>query len=528
MKRVKPFVLIILDGWGISPPWGGNAIAMGQTPNMDRYWAKYPHCELQASGTAVGLPGHEMGNSEVGHLNLGTGRVIRQDVSRISETITDKSFFENQTLNEAVKQVKNNSSSLHLAGLVSNGGVHSHIDHLMALLEFAKIQNLKSVFVHVFCDGRDTPPESALSFISKLEEKMTELKTGKIATISGRYFAMDRDKRWDRTEKAYRAIADGEGQTAANALSCISHSYAEGKNDEFIVPTVIASERQPMATVNDNDAIIFFNFRADRMRQLLYAFYDKNFNEFKINRRPKNLYITTMVPYDYEIKDSVKIIFPIPEKIENCLSEVLANNGLKQLHVAETEKYAHVTYFFNGGREEPFAGEDRILVPSAKVATYDLQPEMSANQIKDKIISNLKRYDFIVVNFANPDMVGHTGNMKAAIQAVETVDKCLGEIVEKIQQSRGLAIICADHGNAEQMLNPTTSEPDTEHTSNLVPFIIIDGGLKFKNLHQGKLANVAPTILDIMGIAKPSEMKESSLFDIKTSQEEQNEKKFSL
>ena len=514
MDQIKPFVLAILDGWGQSPAWGGNAITMAQTPNMDRCWAKFPHTTLKASGGAVGLPGHEMGNSEVGHLNLGAGRVIWQDISRISKTIKSGSFFKNKVLKKTCQFVLDKNSSLHIVGLASDGGVHSHINHLTALLELAKKEKVKSVFVHVLCDGRDTDPSAALSYVSKLKEKMKVLGVGRIATVSGRYYAMDRDKRWDRTEKVYNAMVLGEGPTAKDALSCISHSYAEGKTDEFITPTVIISNNKPIAKIKNNDAVIFFNFRADRMRQLTHAFADKKFRNFKRRALPKNLNLVTMVPYEYEIEIPVKVIFPIPKKIKNVLTEIISDHNLKQLHIAETEKYAHVTYFFNGGREKPFPGEDRILVPSPRVATYDLKPEMSADGVYKKLIANLTKYDFIVVNFANPDMVGHTGNMKAAIRAVETVDRYIGQIAEEIKKQKGLMIITADHGNVEKMIDPVTGERDTEHSTSEVPFIIIDGERSFRNLHPGKLANVAPTILDIMGIEKPAEMDESTLFEI--------------
>ena len=514
MTKLKPYIiLIILDGWGISPPWGGNAIAISETPYMDNFWAKFPHTELEASGTAVGLPENEMGNSEVGHMNIGAGRVIKQDISMISEAIKDGSFFEKPALKEIAKKVKANRSSLHLAGLVSDGGIHSHIDHLFALLDFAKKEKIQSVFIHVFTDGRDTPPANALSYVSKLKDKINHCRVGKIASISGRYYAMDRDKRWDRTEKVYQAMVNGIGPEFEDPLKAISNSYANNLNDEFIIPSVIVENSQPVGLVKNNDGLIFFNFRPDRMRQLLQAFCDPRFKGFE-RIQLKNLLVASMVPYIYDLNYPVAVIFPIPKELKNTLAEVISNNGLSQLHIAETEKYAHVTYFFNGGREKPFPNEDRILVPSPKVATYDLKPEMSAEEITKKVIANLGKYDFIVVNFANPDMVGHTGNLEAAKKAVAVVDKNVGKIVDSIKDQEGIAIITADHGNIEQMIDPITSEPDTEHSTNRVPFILIDFQKKFLNLHPGKLANIAPTILDIMKIKKPAEMTEKSLFSV--------------
>ena len=493
---------------------------MAQTPNMDRHWAKFPHTTLKASGNAVGLPEHEMGNSEVGHLNLGAGRVIWQDISRISKAIKNGSFFKNKVLKKTCQFVLDKNSSLHIVGLVSDGGVHSHIDHLTDLLELGKRKKQKSVFIHVFCDGRDTDPSAALSYVSKLKEKMKALKIGQIATVSGRYYAMDRDKRWDRTEKVYNAMVLGEGPTAKDALSCISHSYAEGKTDEFITPTVIISENKPVGKIGNNDAVIFFNFRADRMRQLAASILDPNFKEFSKKANPKDLKVITMTVYAKEQKWPQTVALFKSTNLKHVLAEVISDHNLKQLHIAETEKYAHVTYFFNGGREKSFPGEDRILVPSSKVATYDLKPEMSADKICKKLIANLTKYDFIVVNFANPDMVGHTGNLKAGIKAVEVTNNYLEQIITKTLQQNISVVITSDHGDVEQMIHPDEGI-NKEHTINPVPFILVEANNKLEQekdlnlfLNQppvGVLADVTPTILDIMNIEKPVEMTGQSL-----------------
>jgi 2,3-bisphosphoglycerate-independent phosphoglycerate mutase len=505
-------LLIILDGWGISPPWGGNAESIADTPNMNRFLSKYQNTRLEASGVAVGLPKDEMGNSEVGHLNIGAGRVIRQDISMITESINNGSFFNNPTLKETANWVNKNNSALHIAGLVSDGGVHSHIDHLFAILDWAKKENIQKVFIHAFTDGRDTDVSKALSYISSLKDKMTELGIGKIATISGRYYAMDRDKRWERTKRVYQAMVDSIGETSDDPLKAISHSYSQNINDEFINPTVIIENSKPVGPIQKDDALIFFNFRSDRVRQLMHAFVNPNFKAFQRTKVP-NLFFVTMVPYEYYLQNQVHVIFPTPKEIKNTLAEVISNNHLTQLHIAETEKYAHVTYFFNGGIEKPFPGEKRILIPSPRVATYDLKPEMSANIITEKVIDNLDKFDFMVINYANADMVGHTGNMNAAKIALETIDKDLGKLIPLALEKNYSIIITADHGNVEQMINPVTSEEDTEHSTNPVPFILIDDEKKFKNLHPGKLANIAPTILDIMNIKKPVEMNEKSLFE---------------
>jgi len=511
MNIIKPTILIILDGWGIAPAWGGNAISLAKTPDFDKFWANFPRTELSAHGEAVGLPSGEMGNSEVGHLNIGAGRIVKQDMSLISAAIKDGSFFTNQTLISAMRNTKQNGSQLHLMGLVSDGGVHSHINHLYALLTLAKKCGLRKVFIHCFTDGRDSDPMSALQFISRLSEKTKEIGVGEIATISGRYYAMDRDNRWDRTKKAYDAIAEGRGEYAESAIKAVSESYAAGKMDEFIAPTVITREGEPITKVQNKDSVIFFNFRADRARQITQSFVRKNFKGFRRGVTFSNLFFVTMVPYVQEDWGlSIRSAFA-PKNIKNTLSEVISKNNLSQLHIAETEKYAHVTYFFNGAIEKPFPGEDRKIIPSPKVATYDKKPEMSAESVKNYVIGKINNYDFIIVNFANPDMVGHTGNIHAAVMAVEYVDKCIGEIVEAVSKIKGLVIITADHGNVEQMISKSGG-PETEHSISPVPFILVDSARTFQGLHKGKLADIAPTILEIWKIAKPSEMTGISLF----------------
>lgn len=495
----------------MAPAWGGNAISQAETPNFDKFCTSGIRTTLSASGEAVGLPGDEMGNSEVGHLNIGAGRVVKQDISLITAAIEDGSFFTNKILLEAFRNAKSNHSSLHLMGLVSDGGVHSHINHLYALLQLAKQENVSQVFIHAFTDGRDADPMSALQYISRLQEKCKELGVGKIATICGRYFAMDRDNRWDRTRAVYQAMAEGKGEISDSPLKAISQSYTIGKLDEFIPPTIITQNGQPIGQIQNKDSVIFFNFRADRARQITQALVRKNFNEFKRNIVFSNLFFVSMVPYVQEDWGlSIRSAFA-PQNIKNTLAEVISKNNLTQLHVAETEKYAHVTYFFNGAMEKPFPKEDRKIIPSPRVTTYDLKPEMSAETVKNFVIDKMNEYDFILVNFANPDMVGHTGNIPAAIKAVEEVDKCIGEIANACEKIKGLLIITADHGNVEEMINKNGSA-DTEHSTAKVPFILIDGGRKFQALHPGKLGDIAPTILEIWGIAKPAEMTGKSLF----------------
>lgn len=520
MKNIpKPIVLLILDGWGYAPAWGGNATTLANTSNFDKYWKKFPHTTLLASGEAVGLPGHEQGNSEVGHLNIGTGRVVYQDSSRVTHSIKDKSFFSNKILQEVVNHVRQNDSNLHFMGLLTDVATHAHIDHLFALLEFAKKENINKVYLHLFTDGRDSDPMNALQLFSRLKKKMSDLNVGEIATITGRYWAMDRDNHWDRIMLAYNAITQGKGRTAESALQAISSSYKEGKTDEFISPTVIYKNNKPVSTISEGDSVVFFNFRSDRAKQLTLAFAASQFNYFKRESKIKNLYFAGMIPYGYEkeLDGNLKSIFE-PDNITNPLAEILSINNLTQYHSAETEKYAHVTYFFNGGQEETFKGEDRVLIPSPKVSTYDKKPEMSAIEVTTKLIDiiNSKKYDFIVVNYANGDMVGHTGNLKAAIKACETVDICLGKVIAEVKKLKGVALITADHGNCEEMINPKTGQPNTEHSRNPVPLIFINNETyEIKRLrHDGVLADIAPTVLQIIGIYKPVEMTGKSLIEV--------------
>jgi len=509
-----PIALIIMDGWGIgNPDDPNNAIAVGKTPNLDGLTAKYPHAQLQASGEYVGLPDGQMGNSEVGHTNIGAGRIIYQELTRITKAIKEGSFFENEALLAAINDAKKNGGALHLMGLVSPGGVHSHSNHLYGLLELAKRQGLNEVYVHAFLDGRDVPPASAAEYLEELEKKIKEIGIGKIAVISGRYYAMDRDKRWERVVKAYDAIAKGEGKAAKSAAEAIQASYAdksekpEGVTDEFVVPVVIDGYKG----MKSGDGVIFFNFRPDRARELTHAFTDETFDGFHRVEGLK-LSFTTMTQYEKGL--NVRIAYP-PQSIENTLGEVVSKAGLKQLRIAETEKYAHVTFFFNGGVEKEYEGEDRILVPSPKVATYDLQPEMSAIEVTDKVVDAIKsgKYDFIILNYANGDMVGHTGVLPAAIQAVETVDTCVGRFVEALQSVGGELIIIADHGNADVMVDPSTKEPFTAHTTNPVPVICVSD--RVKSIKEGALCDVAPTLLTLAGLEIPKEMTGKVLVEMK-------------
>jgi len=509
-----PIALIIMDGWGIgNPDDPNNAIAVGKTPNLDGLTAKYPHAQLQASGEYVGLPDGQMGNSEVGHTNIGAGRIIYQELTRITKAIKEGSFFENEALLAAINDAKKNGGALHLMGLVSPGGVHSHSNHLYGLLELAKRQGLSEVYVHAFLDGRDVPPASAAEYLEELEKKIKEIGIGKIAVISGRYYAMDRDKRWERVVKAYDAIAKGEGKAAKSAAEAIQASYAdksekpEGVTDEFVVPVVIDGYKG----MKSGDGVIFFNFRPDRARELTHAFTDETFDGFQRVEGLK-LSFTTMTQYEKGL--NVRIAYP-PQSIENTLGEVVSKAGLKQLRIAETEKYAHVTFFFNGGVEKEYEGEDRILVPSPKVATYDLQPEMSAIEVTDKVVEAIKsgKYDFIILNYANGDMVGHTGVLPAAIQAVETVDTCVGRFVEALQSVGGELIIIADHGNADVMVDPSTKEPFTAHTTNPVPVICVSD--RVKSIKEGALCDVAPTLLTLAGLEIPKEMTGKVLVEMK-------------
>ncbi|NLK37735.1 MAG: 2,3-bisphosphoglycerate-independent phosphoglycerate mutase [Epulopiscium sp.] len=508
----KTTVLMILDGFGINDKTEANAIALASTPVLDGIKKKYPWAKGYASGRDVGLPEGQMGNSEVGHLNIGAGRIVYQEFTRITKSIEDGDFYENPELLDAVEHCHKNCSALHLFGLLSDGGVHSHNTHLYALLRLAKKHEIDKVFVHVFLDGRDTPPTSGVTYMTQLEEKMREIGVGKIASVMGRYYAMDRDKRWDRVEKAYDTMVLGTGHTAQDALECVKKFYEENVTDEFIVPTAIVQEDgRPIGTIQDNDAIVFYNFRPDRAREITRAFCDREFQGFARKKEPQNLNFICFTEYDITITDK-KVAFK-PQKLTNTLGEYISSLSLKQLRTAETEKYAHVTFFFNGGIEEPNDGEDRLLVPSPKVATYDLKPEMSAYSVTDGLVNAIlsRKYDLIVVNYANPDMVGHTGVLEAAIKAIEVVDQCIGRVLEALLTVHGQMFLCADHGNSDQMIDYETGEPFTAHTTNPVPFILINytDGVVLKD--GGKLADIAPTLLEMMGIPKPEEMTGESL-----------------
>ena len=506
----KPTVLMILDGFGLNDKKDANAVYEAKTPVIDNLMANYPFVKGNASGLSVGLPEGQMGNSEVGHMNMGAGRIVYQDLTRITKEIQDGTFFENPALLKAIENVKANNSALHLYGLLSDGGVHSHNTHLYGLLELAKRHGLEKVYVHCFLDGRDTPPASGADYIKELYEKMQELGVGQIASVMGRYYAMDRDNRWDRVEKAYRAIAFGEGIQAECPYDAVKASYEQEVYDEFVVPTVIMRDGKPTATVNDGDSIIFFNFRPDRAREITRAFCADEFDGFDRGERKKVTYIC-FTEYDVTIPNK-EVAFNKVE-IKNTFGEFLASKGLKQARIAETEKYAHVTFFFNGGVEAPNPGEDRILVNSPKVATYDLKPEMSAYEVCDKLVEAIKsdKYDVIIINFANPDMVGHTGVESAAIKAVEAVDTCVGRAVEALKEVDGQMILCADHGNCEQLVDYTTGVPFTAHTTNPVPFILINYDPAYTLKEGGCLADLAPTLIDMMGLEKPVEMTGHSL-----------------
>ncbi len=506
----KPTVLMILDGYGLNEKTEGNAVAEANTPVMDKLMTECPFVRGNASGMAVGLPDGQMGNSEVGHLNMGAGRIVYQDLTKITKAIQDGDFFENKALLAACENVKKNESALHLFGLVSDGGVHSHNSHIYGLLELAKRQGIEKVYVHCFLDGRDTPPASGKDFVAELVEKMEEIGVGQVATVMGRYYAMDRDNRWDRVELAYNAMVKGEGNKGDDAVKAIQESYDNEKTDEFVIPTVIMKNGAPTATIKENDSIIFFNFRPDRAREITRTFCDDNFEGFARGERVK----TTFVCFtEYDVTIPNKLVAFVKTEITNTFGEFLAANNLKQARIAETEKYAHVTFFFNGGVEEPNAGEDRILVKSPKVATYDLQPEMSAPEVCDKLVDAIKsgKYDVIIINFANPDMVGHTGVENAAIKAIETVDVCVGRAVDAVKEVNGQMFICADHGNAEQLIDYDTHEPFTAHTTNQVPFILVNADSKYKLREGGCLADIAPTLIELMGMEQPKEMTGTSL-----------------
>ncbi len=506
----KPTVLMILDGYGLNEKQEGNAVAEAKTPVMDKLMAEYPFVKGNASGLAVGLPDGQMGNSEVGHLNMGAGRIVYQELTRITKEIEDGVFFKNEALVKAVENAKANGSALHLYGLVSDGGVHSHNTHIYGLLELAKRHGLKKVYVHCFLDGRDTPPASGKDYVQELTDKMAELGVGEVATVMGRYYAMDRDNRWERVEKAYRALTKGEGEEAKDGVSAIAASYEKGVNDEFVVPAVVKRDGKPVAVIQDKDSVIFYNFRPDRAREITRAFCDDTFTGFE---REKKLDLTYVCFTEYDVTIPNKLVAFRKVELHNTFGEYLAAHGKTQARIAETEKYAHVTFFFNGGVEEPNEGEDRILVKSPKVATYDLQPEMSAYGVCDKLVEAIKsdKYDVIIINFANPDMVGHTGVEPAAIQAVEAVDACVGRAVEAVKETDGQMFICADHGNAEQLVDYNTGAPFTAHTTNPVPFILVNADPAYKLREGGCLADIIPTLIELMGMEKPEEMTGKSL-----------------
>ncbi len=506
----RPTVLLILDGYGFREEKEHNAIALADTPVMDRLMKECPFVLGNASGLAVGLPEGQMGSSEVGHLNMGAGRIVYQDLTRITKEIEEGGFFENEALLKAINNAKENGTSLHLYGLLSDGGVHSHNSHLYALLELAKRHGLEKVYVHCFTDGRDTPPESGKDYVKELQEKMDQIGCGKIATVMGRYYAMDRDNNWDRVEKAYRALTLGEGVTADSAAEAVTQSYKKGETDEFIQPTVVMENGSPVATIEDGDSIIFFNFRPDRAREITRAFCSDEFDSFDRGSRKQVTYVCFT---DYDVTIPNKEIAFGKVAMTNTFGEWLAANGLKQARIAETEKYAHVTFFFNGGVEEPNKGEDRFLIPSPKVATYDLQPQMSAPEVCDTLVEKIRsgEYDVIVTNFANADMVGHTGVESATIEAVECLDKCIGKIVEAIEEVNGQLFICADHGNAEMLVDPATGDPLTAHTTDPVPFILVNYDPAYTLREGGCLADIAPTLIEMMGMEKPAEMTGESL-----------------
>lgn len=506
-----PVVLVVLDGWGINRNKEGNAIAAAHAPVYDSLIKECPNTELRASGEAVGLPDGQMGNSEVGHLNLGAGRVVYQDSTRISKAIREGEFFKNAVLVSAMESVKKSGEALHLMGLLSDGGVHSRLDHLFAMFDMAKAHGLTRVFFHAFLDGRDTPPSSALEYIARLEDYLVTIGIGRIATVSGRYYAMDRDKRWERVQKAYEALVAGEGIRKYAAIDAVRQSYENSRTDEFVLPTVILDPKtnRPLATIKDNDTVIFCNFRSDRAREITRALTDPGFDGFKRSLVPKLSSFVCLTTYDDTF--DLPVAFA-PIRLTHILGEILSSQGVRQLRIAETEKYAHVTFFFNGGEESPFPLEDRELVPSPRdVATYDKKPEMSAREITDLLVKHIvsRQYGFILANYANPDMVGHTGILEAAVKAVEVLDECLGRVLRAAQEGGARVLITADHGNLEMMADSATGQPHTAHTTDPVPFIVV--GEKVKLRDGGLLADVAPTVLDLLGIEKPREMTGRSL-----------------
>ncbi|MGH9357013.1 MAG: 2,3-bisphosphoglycerate-independent phosphoglycerate mutase [Terriglobia bacterium] len=507
MPRPKPIALIILDGWGYRAERNGNAIALASTPNYNRLLAEYPSTLVQTSGERVGLPHGLMGNSEVGHLNIGAGRVVYQEITRINASIASGEFFKKPLLIQLMEHAR--SSHLHLIGLLSDGGVHSHQEHLYALLRMAKENHVEQVFVHAFMDGRDTPPTGGADYLAALQQKIREYGVGKIASVTGRYYAMDRDNRWDRIQKAYDAMVNGVGHKARDPITAVKEFYNQDITDEFMPPIVVTdsgSQDRAVATIHSNDAVMFFNFRADRARQVTRALTQADLATFPRNNFPQKLYFLGMTRYDKTF--TLPYVFA-PQELTHILAEVMASLDLKNLRVAETEKYAHVTYFFNGGVEKAYPGEERTLVPSQKVATYDLKPEMSAHGITEAVVKAVNQgcFDVLIVNFANADMVGHTGKLEAAVKAVETVDGCLGEVYNAVRKKEGVMLITADHGNAEMMIDPVTGGPHTAHTTNPVPFVLISAQGKTAGLREGgALADIAPTMLGLMGLPQPREM----------------------
>lgn len=511
MAAPKPVALIILDGFGLRDDVTGNAVAQANKPNYDRYWSTYPHTTLTASGEAVGLPEGQMGNSEVGHLNIGAGRIVYQDLTRISKSIRDGEFFDNETILGAVRHVKTNSKKLHLYGLLSDGGVHSHIEHLFALLELAKKEELEDVYIHAFLDGRDVSPDSAKGYLERLQAKIEEVGVGRIATVQGRYYAMDRDKRWERTEKSYRAMVYGEGPQYTDPIKAVVESYEKSVYDEFVMPTVIVGEgNRPVGLVESEDAVIFFNFRPDRAIQLSQVFTNEDFRGFDRGaNHPVNLYFVCLTLFSETVGGYVAYS---PKNLDNTLGEVLAQNNKKQLRTAETEKYPHVTFFFSGGRDAELPGETRVLINSPKVATYDLKPEMSAYELAESTVREIEsgKHDAIILNFANPDMVGHSGMLEPTIKAVEATDECLGKVVEAVLAQGGVCIITADHGNADMVFDEN-GRPFTAHTTNPVPLIVTKAGATLRE--GGILADIAPTFLDLSELNQPAEMTGSTLIN---------------
>jgi 2,3-bisphosphoglycerate-independent phosphoglycerate mutase len=510
LSAKQPVILIILDGFGINLRKEGNAVANASKPNLDALLRDYPNSRLSMSGVDVGLPAGQMGNSEVGHMILGAGRIVYQDLTLIHKDIDEGGFYKNQILLEALRKTKEKSSRLHLMGLLGDGGVHSHQRHMEAIIEMARREKIDNVYLHLFLDGRDTPPTSAEQFILDLNEKLKSYPGVKLATVSGRYYAMDRDKRWDRVEKAYVCLTEGIGNNADSALKAVRDSYEQNVTDEFVLPTV-TNGVMPEGLIRNGDGVIFFNFRADRARELTRAFIEEDFKEFSRKRRLDLAAYATMTRYDETFR--VPVAYP-PREIRRILGEIASQAGIRQLRVAETEKYAHVTYFFNGGEEKKFPGEERILIPSPKdVATYDLKPEMSARPVTEALIKHLRDEDvgLVIANYANADMVGHTGNFEASVRAVEVIDECLGRVIDAATSKKGKVLITADHGNIEQLIDYDTGMPHTAHTTNLVPVILVDEERKKCQLNQGSGVDIAPTVLQLLGLPKPQEMTGDSL-----------------